>query len=72
METHKYRVGDIVSYRRPSHGGERGSFAIDKLIPANAVENQYRLVRSDDGRRAQAGESELSISVPPIAGSGHS
>lgn len=69
MAPHKFQVGDLVSYRQPMHGGEQGVFQIETLIPANAVENQYRVVRPADRRRRFAGESELSISAsPPVGG----
>lgn len=62
MDAHRYRVGDIVSYREPvAHGGERGAFQIEQLMPANAVENQYRVVRTGDGQRRIVGESELAV-----------
>jgi hypothetical protein len=63
MDLHKYRVGEIVSYRQPHlRRAEQGTFEIEQLLPANAVENQYRLVRRSDGRRRVAGEAELSAS----------
>lgn len=60
MDPHKYRIGEVVTYQRQyAHRAEQGLFKIELLMPANAVENQYRILRSSDGQRRLAGESEL-------------
>lgn len=63
MTTHRYRVGQTVSYVRVSKslrpGMPVGDFAVVALLPDLRGENQYRLRSAVDGHERVAVESEI-------------
>jgi hypothetical protein len=63
MKLHKFRAGQTVHYHPSGFGVSipTGDFKIERLLPADTVENQYRVESLYDGHRRVVRESELSI-----------
>lgn len=64
MKAHRYRVGQTL-YFRPARGveGRPGDVRIERLLPADAGGNQYRVESVFDGLHRVVREDELAPRV---------
>ena len=62
MNHHKFRVGQLVDFLQKGMGQAQpgGAFHIERLLPAEGVEPQYRIKSVADGRERVVRETELS------------
>lgn len=61
MNGPKYHVGQIVHFAEPAvkHGAPPGDHRIERLLPPELGERQYRVKGLDSGRERVARESQL-------------
>lgn len=60
MKMHKFRTGEIVRFSPGPFGhGPPGNYRIVRLLPADNIENQYRLKHASDGHERVVRESQI-------------
>ena len=59
MDAHKYRIGQKLRFSRTEFSGTLSEITIERLLPADRVENQYQVRSPSDGRRWVVRESDI-------------
>ncbi len=61
MNGHRYRVGQTVNFKpdRREQSARRGRYEIVRLLPAEGIDNQYRVRSVSDGHERVVRESQL-------------
>lgn len=60
MKAHKFHTGDFVRFSPgPFDHGPSGDYRIVRPLPADNVENQYRVKNARDGHERVVRESQL-------------
>lgn len=65
MKNHKYQIGQKVDFRPAGFGQAKppSDFRIDGLLPADGIDNQYRIESLHDGHKRVVHEGQLSVSA---------
>lgn len=65
MNDYKYRIGQRVNYRPLGAGaGGAGPFKIERRLPSESIEHQYRIESLRDGHQRVVREGELQTIAP--------
>ncbi|CAO3428566.1 hypothetical protein [Azospirillum doebereinerae] len=61
MNSQKFHIGQIVHFSEPEvkHGAPRGDHRVERFLPPESGENQYRVKGTETGRERVARESQL-------------
>jgi hypothetical protein len=66
MARHKYQIGQVVDFMPSARDGNvpRGRYKIQRLLPSETRDLQYRVKHTVDGHERVVVESQLAAGVP--------
>ena len=63
MSTHKFAVGQVLEFRPGPRDGNvpRGKYKVERLLPSETNDPQYRVKYTADGHERVVPESQLAL-----------